>query len=57
MSEKSKSTKVVNCKFFKSYGNPFGSCKNEKVHGACIHQFIQECQHSERKYKLKPPIK
>jgi hypothetical protein len=48
-----KNTKVVNCKFFKSCGNPFGGCKNEKVHGACLHEYIQQCEHSERKYKLK----
>jgi len=48
-----KNTKVSNCKFFKSCGNPFGGCINEKVNGACLHNYIQQCEYSERKYKLK----
>jgi hypothetical protein len=51
-----KNTKVINCKFFRSCGTPFGGCKNEKVHGACLHEYIQQCEHSERKYKLKRAV-
>lgn len=45
--------KVVNCKHFKSCGNVFGGCKHPKAKTACLHTYIDECNMSERKYKLK----
>jgi len=46
--------KASNCKYFKSCGNVFGGCKHPKAVSACIFQYIDDCDKSERKYKIKP---
>lgn len=45
--------KVVNCKYFAQVGNVFGGCKNIKATAACIYEFLNDCNLSERRYKLK----
>lgn len=47
-----KKAKVINCKYFKSCGNVFGGCKHPKAIGACTYQYIDNCNISERKYKI-----
>ena len=34
-----------------------GHCKHEDSTGACLFIYIDDCNKSERKYKLKSPIK
>jgi len=45
--------KVINCKYFKQSGNVMGSCKHPEATSACLYRFIDECNMSKRKYKLR----
>ena len=45
--------KTQNCKYFKSCGNVFGGCKHPEATNICLHQYLDQCDKSERKYKLK----
>ncbi len=45
--------KVVNCKYFKSCGNVMGGCKHPKATSACLFCYLDDCDKSERKYKLR----
>ena len=47
--------KAKNCKYFKDCGNVWGGCKHPNAVSACLNKYIDECDKSERKYKLKQP--
>lgn len=48
--------KITKCKNFKPASNVFGICKSPNKTGGCTHEFLDQCVHSDRKYKIKSQI-